>query len=124
MFSLTEDSVTVHRACLSLDNVDVWWASLSVPERVGYAFSKILSSDERERVGRFVFPRDQHRFVVAQAMLRNILAQYLGQRPQEISFHYESHGKPRLRAKDPGVDLELSLACSHEIALCAVSHGR
>ena len=109
---------------LSIDDVHLWWASTSVPEGACNVLSEVLSPAEHERAARFVFARDRRRFVVTRAMLRSILARYLGRLPQEICFQYERHGKPRLRAADSGAGLEFNLAHSHELVLYAVSRGR
>jgi 4'-phosphopantetheinyl transferase len=109
---------------LSSDDVHLWWTSTNVSEGACDVLSQVLSPDEHERVARFVFARDRRRFVVARAMLRSILARYLGWLPQEIGFQYEPHGKPRLRVADSGIGLEFNLAHSYELVLCAVSRGR
>jgi 4'-phosphopantetheinyl transferase len=84
----------------------------------------ILSADELARAGRFHFEKDQKRFIAARGMLRQILGQYLGKKPNEICFEYNSFGKPVLAA-NPGSDkLCFNLSHSGEFALYAVSRGR
>ena len=45
---------------------------------------RVLTSDERERAGRFILPRDRSRFIVARALLRHLLASYLETLPSAL----------------------------------------
>ena len=51
-------------------------------------FWSLLSEDERRRALRFIFKRDQIRFVNARASMRSILARYLGIAPEVISLGF------------------------------------
>lgn len=57
----------------------------------------------------------------ARGWTRRILSRYLDCNPEEISFTYGEHGKPRIEA---GVDLEFNLSHAGELALLAVTRGR
>ncbi|MFO0725093.1 MAG: 4'-phosphopantetheinyl transferase superfamily protein [Myxococcota bacterium] len=83
------------------------------------ALRTLLSEEERARADRFVFPRDQRRFTVARASLRKALAARLGTTPEALAFHYEEHGKPRLK----GDALIFNLSHSGERAVIAISSG-
>lgn len=121
---MVEPRYPLENYLLSIDNIHVWWASLSVFKQVADALSEVLSQDEHERAARFVFTRDRERFIVARAMLRNTLSHYLDQRPQDINFRYGPHGKPCLSSKSNAVRLEFNLTYSRDLALCAVSYER
>jgi 4'-phosphopantetheinyl transferase len=78
----------------------------------------LLSADEKERAGRFVFERDRGRFVAARAFLRRVLGQFVGEHPADLIFDYSPHGRPSLSAYGPRPDFNLSHA--GEVALLAV----
>lgn len=60
-------------------------------------FSKeVLSQDENDRASRFISEDLRARFVIAHAILRIILSEYLGTHPQSLQFSKKSHGKPFL----------------------------
>ena len=107
--------------------VTVWQVSLVEPDDVVAAAAGVLSADETARAARFVFERDRHRFILARAALRHVLADCLGLRPAAVRFSYSSAGKPALDpALAPGsrATLAFNLSHSHELALIAVTHGR
>ena len=107
----------------------MWVAGLDVPpSRLGF-LAGLLSADERERAGRFHFPRDRDRFVAGRGQLRELLGRYLRRPPDGLRFRYSAYGKPGLeesgglhfnvshsghmvlyaltRCADVGVDVEL-----------------
>ncbi len=109
-----------HGKQLCSGDVHLWWTRLSAGVTVRESLvAQVLSRDERERAVRFHFARDRYRFVLGRGMLRQVLALYVDVRPEEITFRYLSHGKPRL--EDSGLELEFNVAHSDELALCAVS---
>jgi 4'-phosphopantetheinyl transferase len=101
--------------------IDVWTARLDPPRPLRPHLAGYLSSDERERARRFVFPRDRDRFIAGRAFLRLLLAQYLGSDPGELVFRYGAHGKPGL-AHDQG-GLQFNLAHCGGLAVCALARG-
>jgi 4'-phosphopantetheinyl transferase len=76
--------------------------------------SDCLSDDERARAGRFVFERDARRFVAARALLRGLLADYLGAVPADLRFDVLEYGKPVLRV--PHAALAFNLSHSENVA--------
>ncbi|MBI2893047.1 MAG: 4'-phosphopantetheinyl transferase superfamily protein [Deltaproteobacteria bacterium] len=79
----------------------------------------VLSADERARAERFSFDRDRARWVAARAMLRQVLATYLGEAPESLAFRYGEHGKPAV----DGSELELNLSHSGALAVLALTRG-
>lgn len=79
--NLGRQEVHVWRIPLDATSPDLW---------------SLLSEDERRRALRFIFKRDQIRFVNARASMRSILARYLGMAPQAIVFVNGPYGKPRV----------------------------
>jgi 4'-phosphopantetheinyl transferase len=78
-----------------------------------------LSDDEKAKAGRFVFDKDQRRFVTAHGALRLILSEYTGADPSGLSFAQGENGKPYLR---PGSgDVFFNLSHSGDYTLIAVT---
>lgn len=94
----------------------VWPLDVGDDERIRLA--ELLSEDERARAARFVFERDQKRFVVARGRMREHLASIVGQRPHALAFAVSAHGKPSLA--EGGVSFNLS----HSGGLAALGIAR
>ena len=80
---------------------------------------ELLTPDERDRADRFHFERDAARFVAGRALLRRLLASYLGAPdPRAVPLVTGVHGKPRLAN---GAGLHFNLAHSGGFALLGVA---
>jgi 4'-phosphopantetheinyl transferase len=95
----------------------VWSFGLDQPPERLRSFHQILSADERERAGRFVFDRDREAFIAGRGFLRTTLGRYLAIAPEALRFAYSDQGKPALVDKP----LEFNLAHSHGLALLAIT---
>jgi 4'-phosphopantetheinyl transferase len=102
---------------LSPDEVHVWRAPLDLDPDTLSGLKTTLAPDEISRAGRFVFPRDRHRFVAARGILRQLLAAYLVCSPRSLRFHYGQYGKPALHPGNPEVSLQFNLSHSQGLAL-------
>ncbi len=98
--------------------VDVYIVELDRPESEVAALAVVLSTDERERVGRLRFERHRRRFTVCRGALREILASQMGTAPESVRILLGEHGKPYV-ADGP----QFNVAHSHELALIAVGDG-
>lgn len=85
---------------------------------------EVLSSDEREKAGRYHFDKDRNQFVQARAALRFILSEYLNVRPQELEFSYGPQGKPALANGHADNSLRFNLSRRDGLALIAVTRNR
>lgn len=110
------------------DEVQLWRVDL---EAVGINESrresrwlKLLSTDESARAFRFHFPRDRYCFAASRAILRMILAGYLGTDPGAVSFSYSNKGKPSLGPAYAGSDFQFNISHSGGIALFAFTRQR
>lgn len=104
------------------NEVHVWRARLDAPWSKNLDLS--LSEDDRERAARFRFEGDRHRFLIARASLRTILARYLKTNAAGLQFELGPFGKPGLAQRQDGFDLRFNLAHSHQLALIAIARGR
>ena len=88
------------------------------------ASAALLSQEERQRAGRFVFDRDRRRFTVARSCLRQLLAARLGGRSDAVELVYGDSGKPALARRVAGSDLRFSVSHCDDVAVYAFSMGR
>jgi 4'-phosphopantetheinyl transferase len=82
----------------------------------------ILSLDERERAGRFVFDRDRMEYVVCRGVLRHLLALYGGAVASELRFEYTPRGKPALTL-NLHAPIQFNVAHSQGAGLIGVTRG-
>lgn len=101
--------------------VDVWWARLVLPQSQLSRLSGCLDEAEQARAGRFHFQRDRARFVASRAVVRHILAGYLGTAPGEIRFGYGMQGKPFLLDRR---DLHFNVSHAEDVLVAGVAQGR
>ena len=102
----------------------VWAVSLDPDENRLQGLEAVLSSDERERAGRFAISLHRNRFVAARGVLRTILARYAGADPADIRFSYGPHGKPFLSPSAGRDELHFNVSHAGDRALVAVTGGR
>jgi 4'-phosphopantetheinyl transferase len=105
---------------LSLDagQVHVWRIGLEQDDDLLQRFRRTLTPEELDRAGRFHFERLQRHFVASRGFLRYVLARYLAVKPEELTFSYNSYGKPALAGEH---SLQFNMSHSHEVALVAVT---
>lgn len=90
------------------------------PLRADAAFRGWLTPSERKRADRYKIARPREQFVAARGNLRQLLARYLGVRPDAVELVQEPDGKPALC----GAELHFNVSHSGELGLIAVSPRR
>ena len=106
------------------NEVHVWRAGLDLPNRNVQELGEDLSSDERERAGRYHFEKDRKYLIVRRGILRRILGFYLNLKPSRIQFRYGENGKPAL-ADTFGIGaIHFNLSHSNGVALFAFARDR
>lgn len=113
----------IHPGMLGEADVQVWLASLILPQPVMQALAATLTDDERQRAGRFHFERDRQRFIAARGMLRQLLGACTAIPDADIRFSVGAYGKPFI-ASPAAQGVEFSLSHSGDLALIAVARGR
>jgi 4'-phosphopantetheinyl transferase len=106
---------------LSLNQVHIWHASLKATSEQLCRSWAVLSPDEMRRAERLHHDSDRRHFVVARALLRNILSAYSRCEPRAVLFAYSPYGKPSLVGGQP---LRFSISYSGGHALYAVTLER
>jgi 4'-phosphopantetheinyl transferase len=101
--------------------VHVWRASLNQPAAMLTAFKQILAADELERAARFHFQKDRDHFITARALLKLILASYLGREPEQVRFSFNEYGKPAVADSET---VRFNLSHSRDLVIYAVARNR
>ena len=108
---------------LGRKDVHVWKANLHAEFLQSVALWPILSEKEKERAGKFHFPRDRNRFVICRGILRILIGNYLHRDPADIDFTYNQYGKPSLANAQGEEDLRFNVSHSNELALYAFARS-
>jgi 4'-phosphopantetheinyl transferase len=110
------------------DEVHVWRSTVDWSPDSLAGIKQYLSPDERARVERFFFEKDQRSHLVSRGWLRVLLGRYLCVPPDQLGFDYGAHGKPRLAApaaQSPHqAPLQFNVSHSGEFVVIAVTTGR
>src|SRR5262245_55994713 len=89
------------------------------------AYRTLLSKDEHERMGRFVFERDRKAFLMTRALVRTMLSRYAAIKPADWKFIANVHGRPEILDRPAGVpDLRFNISHTDGLIACAVTIGR
>jgi len=102
---------------LDTQEIHVWSTSLAVNAEREAISIKLLNPDEIERADRFRFPEHRRRFVIARAVLRQILSFYLNIDPAAIEFTYNEYNKPALVNQR----IQFNLTHSEDLAAYAIA---
>src|SRR6266705_2066985 len=106
------------------DEVEVIVARPDVGSEAVSASAQLLSDRERERARRFAFDPDRNRFIVARALLRQLLAARLGVRPEAVELGSGARGKPALAGRFADSDLRFNVSHCKDVAVYGLSSGR
>lgn len=88
-------------------------------------YKSLLSAEELERCDRFVHPADRVRFLLARAMVRTMLSEYVPRAPRDWRFRIEEHGRPEVAELPAGApDLRFNLSHTPGLVACGVTVGR
>lgn len=108
---------------LGAHEVHLWWTfpdGVRDPEILKRHLA-ILSADEKERRGRFVFERDRHRFLVSHALVRESLSRYAPVAPAEWRFQVNEYGRPSIDWPESQRWLRFNLSHSEGRAVVAIA---
>lgn len=108
---------------LAQGDVHVWRAALDLAPSGVEKLRRTLSPDELGRAVRLLAPEARARFIVARAVLRDVLARYAGRDPAELEFGLRPGGKPFWVPGSGAVGLEFNLSHSRGMALYAFTLG-
>lgn len=106
------------------DEVHLWQVDVAAVADGEPRFLEILCSEEQARAARFHFARDRRRFAATRALLRILLASYVGAEPRALVLSYSSKDKPFLNSQNPNAAVEFNVSHSGELALLTFTRGR
>lgn len=112
------------KVILKNNEVHLWCASLILDSKILHKLRSTLSTDEIERADRFHFQKNRNSFTAGRGILRSILAHYLENKPREIGFIYNTHGKPSIANMPGGTGINFNLSHSHGLAVYAFTRRR
>lgn len=101
------------------EEVQVWVASLEVPDARYSALKRMLSQEEQSRAGGMT-PILARRFTVARGILRSLLSGFTGTAVEKLRFMYGTSGKPSLADHD----IHFNVSHSAELGLFAFAPDR
>ncbi len=109
---------------LNAEDVHLWRVDISAMTPCVPNWTRILSQDEQKRASRFHYPVDRNRFVIARAVLRQILGSYLRKDPEALVFTYSEKEKPSLGGEDVTSGLAFNVSHSGNLAFLAFGRSR
>lgn len=78
------------------DQMQLWCQSVEGLASYLEFFNTLLSEDEKQKAGSFVFFSDKQRYIISRGFLRYLLGHYLKISPGSVKFAYNDFGKPEL----------------------------
>jgi 4'-phosphopantetheinyl transferase len=109
---------------LATGDVHVWRVELNQPEPLLEKFRETLEEHELDRASRFHFEKHRRHFTAGRGVLRQLLSQYLGTKPEQLRLSYGAYGKPALNGEHKDSRLRFNMSHSHEVALFAFAEDR
>ena len=109
---------------LATGDVHVWRVELNQPEPLLEKFRETLEEQELDRASRFHFEKHRRHFIAGRGVLRQLLSQYLGTKPEQLRLSYGAYGKPALNGEHKDSRLRFNMSHSHEVALFAFAEDR
>jgi 4'-phosphopantetheinyl transferase len=109
---------------LAADEVHLWRVDLEAAAPDEQRWRTVLSAGEQARADRFHFRRHRQHFAAGRAILRHVLAGYLGADPDKLIFVYSSKDKPALGDSHAASGLAFNISHSGGIALIACTRNR
>jgi 4'-phosphopantetheinyl transferase len=98
--------------------IHLWTASLNPAPETIERLRSVLSPEESKKASYFKFVRQQHGYIISQAVLRILISAYLDTEPAEVILVASKKGKPFL-INEPS--LFFNISNSHEICVYAFS---
>ena len=83
---------------LNQSNIHLWYTKFDDHIKKYQLFQSWLSPDEKKRAKQLALPYRQN-FVISRGILRDLLAYYLKQHPEQLKLSYTVSGKPSLDKK-------------------------
>jgi len=107
----------------AIGEVHLWRQNLkAASQRENPLSQHLLSSEEQQRLQRFVTPQLKSRFLKRRLMIRQILSHYQPERRiEQWRFITNAHGRPEIHPEQTHNDLHFNLSHSEDLALLAIA---
>ena len=109
---------------LEKDTVDIWCIPLDIDEASLVSFYQILSVEERSKAERMRIEAPRKHYVAARAIMRQIIAAYMKEKPERLEFQYGPNEKPALARAFSRTGITFNMSHSHGLALYGVTLER
>jgi 4'-phosphopantetheinyl transferase len=123
LLALDPSTLPFDELILPRDEVHIWLVRLNSTSQM-HRWERLLSSEERDRAGRFRFLKDRNRFILARGSLRSLLGSYLRCKPENVRFAYGALGKPAVDGQSGALGLRFNLSHSKDLLLIAFARRR
>lgn len=104
--------------------IHLWWQDLHTPRLDLEFLEGLLNERERDRVARFKVENVKREFMAARAVVKVLLARYLGCDPDELKFRYGPLGKPSIPPVETDGELCFNYTDAGGFALYAFAWNR
>lgn len=121
---MASESINHKFPSLQKNDVHVWYIDLGSDLVESSLWDSVLSIEEQERAGRFVFEQDRREFCWSHAALRVLLESYGVAPARDVAFHIAPGGKPALDPQHHCDWLQFNLAHTRGFAVCAFAYDR
>lgn len=106
---------------LSPAEVHLWLCSPDdVAESSLAACERLLDGEDARAAARLSRPQDRRLRLISRALLRSVLARYVGRAAPDLRFRRDEHGRPQVVG---GCDVAFSLSHTAGLIACAVTRG-
>lgn len=106
---------------LHVNEVHVWRACILNYHSGSFQLMRLLNDAEKDRMNRYHWQEDKHRFLIRRAMLRILLGEYLNRLPNEICISEGKNKKPII--ENAGTNLHFNLSHSNAYILLAITNS-
>ncbi|WP_440964809.1 4'-phosphopantetheinyl transferase family protein [Massilia sp. GER05] len=111
---------------LTLDpgQIDIWIGMVdeTIESGVAKQLVRVLSEEERRQQARFLFEKDQRRYLVTRALVRYVLSRYVPLAPEQWRFGAAPHGRPFILNDVPQAKrLNFNISHSGQVVLMALT---
>ncbi|MDQ8039552.1 MAG: 4'-phosphopantetheinyl transferase superfamily protein [Rickettsiella sp.] len=109
------------KLCISRSEIHVWKECLSTGFKKNKGRLTILSEEENKRLRLFKFEKDCFRYTMTHGMKRLVLARYLNELPEKLSFTLSEQGKPAISEQQNRLNIQFNISHSHQLILMALT---
>ena len=119
-------ATTLFTKLLDENQVHLWYVRTEDAKRRGWltSYQNLLCDSEKKRHRRFLFEKDRDQFLIAHALVRNVLSRYANVEPADWRFQFGPHGKPAISEAQNAADLRFNLSHCDGLSVCGVACQR